>query len=121
MIFLPGNLIQPDGFQKFHDVFAPVVMGRTIVILAHEDDGHVGEEAGEGPARVYQAGGVAGDFRPYGYDGEGHALFDDDGSVYGHGKPLLLWVMLLFHFSREGRRGQENVYFVYRQKLDDAL
>ena len=90
MVFLPGNLVEPDGFQKLYNILSSVIVWGSIIVLAHEDDGHIGEEAGKVAAGVYQPGGVAGDFWSYGYDGEGHPLFDDDGSMYGHGNDLLL-------------------------------
>ena len=84
MVFFPGNLIEPDGFQKLYNILSSVIVWGSIIVLAHEDDGHIGEEAGKGAAGVYQPGGIAGYFRPHGYDGEGHSLFDDDGSVDSH-------------------------------------
>ena len=86
VVFLPGNLVQADGFQKVHDILSAIEMRCAIAILAHEDYGHVGEEAGEGTAGPGQLDGIACHLGPHGNDGKGHPLLNDDGSVYGgHG------------------------------------
>ena len=61
VILLPGNLIQPDGFQEFHDILPAVVMRCAGVILTHKDDGHIGEELRQFMARLHHSGGIHGD------------------------------------------------------------
>ena len=95
MVFLPGNLIQPYALQEFHDILPPVIMWGAVVILAHEDDGHIGEELGQLVASLYHAGGVHGDGLLDGYDGKGDSLLDDDSAVNGHKRPSFLQMRLL--------------------------
>ena len=99
MIFLPRDLVDADGLQEFHDVLAPEVMRRTVGVLRHQDDRHIGKEIGNflpegcGARRVLRDEGLDGD------NGKGHALLDDDCSVNGHtDSPLHKLSYIIAHF-----------------------
>ena len=85
MVFFPRYLVETDGFEKVYDVFASVKMWCAGAVLAHEDNGHVGEIDGEGLAHLRDAHGVLRDGRADDDDGKGYALLNDDGAVNGHG------------------------------------
>lgn len=84
MVFLPRNLFDADGFQEFHDVLASEIMRRAVGVLGHEDNRHIWEKIGNFLAEGGGPRCVLGHERLDGDDGKGHALLDDDGSVYGH-------------------------------------
>ena len=88
VIFLPRDLVKSYGFKEFHNIFSPIVMGRAAVILAHEDNGHIGEELRQFMAGLHHSGGVHGNRLFNGDNRKSNSLLDDDGSVYGHGKHL---------------------------------
>ena len=88
MVFFPRYLVKPHGFQKFHDILAAIVVGRAAVILAHEDNGHIGKELRQFMAGLHHSGGVHGNRLFNGDNRKSNSLLDDDGSVYGHGKHL---------------------------------
>lgn len=86
VVFLPWDLFDADGFQKFHDVLASEIMGRAVGVLGHENDRHIGEEIGNFLTEGCGPGCILGHERLDGDDGKRHALFYDDGSVNGHGE-----------------------------------
>ena len=84
MIFFPRDLVDADGLQEFHDVLAAEIMRRTVRVLRHQDDRHIRKEIGNLLSEGGGARRVLRDKRLDGDNGKGHALLDDDGSVYGH-------------------------------------
>ena len=90
MVFLPGNLADADGLQEVHDILAPVVMGLSVTVLGHEDDGHVGKIGSYFPAKCRCPDRVLRDQRLDRYDGEGYALFDDYSTVNDHDNPSIM-------------------------------
>ena len=81
MIFFPGNLIEPDGFEKFYDVLSAVIVRLAVSVLRNENNRHVGEIGNQLMTQLDCPAGILRDLWLYGNDGKGNALFDDDGSV----------------------------------------
>jgi len=81
MIFFPGDLIEPDGFEKFYDILPAIIMRLALPVLRNENNRHVGKKGNQLMAQMNCPAGILGDLWLYGNDGKSNALFDDDGSV----------------------------------------